>query len=178
MTTNDPDHPTVMLACTGKLFMPLTLEPANVNFGQIAHTVGTQYQTVTITRGDAGPIAPEVTGGREAGVDAQVCEIEPGERYELVVSVGPPWPSGRFRDVLRVETGVEEAPEMILMVAGSVAPRVSAVPRISPFPQERPTETQRSVRLQRGGGGPANILEASTGVPDGTVRLEEQNKIQ
>ena len=67
---------------------------------------------------------------------------------------------------------------MILMVAGSVAPRVSAVPPTFTFPEERPTETERSVRLEWAGGAPPKIVEVSTSVPEAKVRLVGQNDIQ
>ena len=120
MTTNDPENPNVSLRCEGKVYMPMTLEPNAVNFGRIKADSPTQYKVINIHAADGGLISPEVSGGREPGVNAQICEVMAGAHYELEVSLGPPWPKGKFRDVLRLKTGVDEAQNMSVIVSGYV----------------------------------------------------------
>ena len=100
--------------------MPLEMKPTRVRFGKIPPDSPTLYRTVTLKRGDGGPIAPEVEPARQPGLYAQICEIEPGEHYELEISIAPPFSGGRLKDVLYLKTGVEETPEMRLLVTGTV----------------------------------------------------------
>jgi len=178
VTSNDPDHPNETLQCEGRILMPLQMSPNRVNFGSISRSSATKYQVVTLTRGDGGPIAPKVSPPKQPGLHAQVCEIEPGEHYELEVSIGPPWPRDSFRDVLKLKTGVEEAPEVAISMMGNVIPRLTAVPKRIVFPMKRTEELEKVVNLRWGDGKPANILEATTTVPGASVRIEGSERSQ
>ncbi len=100
--------------------MPLEVNPSRVSFGRINVNSPTQYQTVSIHAGETGKIAPELIPGKQGKVDAQLCEIEPGQHYELEVSVSPPWSPSSIRETLRLKTGVAEAPEMSIFVSGTI----------------------------------------------------------
>ena len=178
MTTNDPDHPNETLQCEGRILMPMQMTPGRVNFGNISRSEPTKNQVVTLTRGDGGPISPKVSRTKQPGLHAQVCEIEPGEHYELEISVGPPWPDGMFRDGLTLKTGVEAAPEMMLSVSGRVIPRLTAIPKRITFPEKRTEESEQVVDFQWSDGKPAKILEVTTTVPEGSVRIEGSKAAQ
>lgn len=178
MTTNDPDHPNETLQCEGRILMPMQMSPNRVNFGNISRSEPTKNQVVTLTRGDGGPISPKVSRTRQRGLNAQVCEIEPGEHYELEISIGPPWPDGLFRDALTIKTGVEVAREMTLSVSGRVIPRLTAIPKRITFAMKRAEESEQVVNLQWSDGKPASILEATTTVPEGSVRIEGSKRAQ
>lgn len=120
--TNDPDHRQETLMCNGRFLEAMHIEPAEANFARIRPTQATLTRTLTIRRGDAGPITPQLQPIRDPGLHAQLCEIEPGEHYELEVSLSPPWKQGRIRQLLRFETGVEEEPVMDIWVKGHVTP--------------------------------------------------------
>ena len=158
--------------------MPLQMSPNRINFGSLSRNSATKYQVITLTRGDGGPIAPKVSSPLQPGINAQVCEIEPGEHYELEVSVGPPWPKDNFRGMLGLKTGVEEAPEISISVIGSVIPRLTAAPKRIVFPMKRTKELEEVVNLRWGDGEPANILEATTTVPGASVRIEGSRQAQ
>jgi len=155
--------------------MPLTMSPNRVNFDRIIRHEPTRTQTVTLRRGDAGPITPEVMPARLPGLEAQVCEIEAGEHYELEISVGYPLPPGKFSDVFRVTTGVEEVPEVLLFVSGTVAPRLSVAPEQLNFPAERTTSLDRALHLHWDDGTAPKILHMETTLPDAGVRLENRH---
>jgi len=122
VSSNDADHVNELLTCKGEVYVPCFIEPRNARFtNKITTDSPTQYQTITITRGHAGPLAPELVPFEEdSWLDAQLCEIEEGEHYELVVSAGPPWQPGRKRKTIYVQTGVEEYPEMRIFATAVV----------------------------------------------------------
>ncbi len=150
-----------------------------VSFGQIERTSESMRKTVTITRGDGGPLAPELMPVDDPHVRASLREIEPGERYELDIEIGPPWPQSRAVQAnLKLKTGLSEAPEETLRVYGRIAPRLRALPNRFSVPQNLKAERDLRVSLVWSGGDPANILEATTSDPQTSVRVEENNNRQ
>jgi hypothetical protein len=176
VTTNDPEQEKVSLRCKGRVYVPLTTEPARVSFGRVKRDQKTHYQTVTLVRGDSGPIKPEVAPFKYSGLEAQICEIEPGELYELEVSVGPPYPNGRFRHMLKLQTGVEQAPEISLMVYGTMLERLAATPGRLLFPGEFTETVTRSARLKWSSGPEGRILSATCNIPEADVKLEKDSR--
>lgn len=158
--------------------MPVEIRPARVHFGKVHDGDPTQYKIVTLLRGDGGPITPKVSPGKLPNLYAQVCEIEPGEHYELELSLSPPMPGEKFRDLLRMTTGVEEAPSVTLWVTGDVTPRLSAMPGRITFPVERTEEVERLVRLKWDDDKPSQVLEATTTIPDAKVTVRPGARMQ
>ncbi len=178
VTTDDPNRPKVVLRCRGQILMPMHMTPSRADFGRISRQSPTLYRTIMITAADGGPIAPEVAPRGHGGLDAQICEIEPGRRYELVVSLTPPWDRQRIRSVLRIKTGVEDAPEQMVNVHGSIIPRLTALPGRLRVPLGQPNDIERTVRLRWDDGKPANILEVTSTIPQASVRFENGEREQ
>jgi hypothetical protein len=151
----------------------MEVKPRAVNFGQLRRGAPTQHKTITLLRGDAGPIAPEVSLGRLPGLDAQVCEIEPGEHYELEVWLTPPWPEGRIRDSLEILTGVDEVPTMSISVSGMARPRLAVVPSQLNFFGERRADTVRTLTF-RWDGQPGRILDTECTIAEATAIIKEE----
>ena len=178
VTSNDPEHANLKLSCSGRVMQPMQVAPANVTFGNVKRDSAPLYRFVKISRGDGGPISPQIIPGTLPGLGAQLCEIVPGEEYELEVWMGPPWPTGKFRDALRLTTGVDEAPEVGISISGEMLARLSTVPDRLTFPTERTEETVRSARLQWDDDKPGNILEVSSTIPDAQVKVEQAQNAQ
>ena len=175
VTSNDPKHRSQSLKCHGRVRLPVVFSPRTVDFGALNRSHPTQYKTITVERGDGGPIAPEVTLGKLKGLDAQVCEIEKGEKYELVLSLSPPFATGRLRERLFIDTGVEGAPKQALRVIGRVKPRLAAKPKQFAFPAKRTEATTMSLNLEWDEK-PGKILSAECSIPDAKLELEEKGK--
>jgi len=173
--TNDPSHPNETLVCKARVLQATSIDENSVQFGVVERFGPSQYKTVTIRRGDGGPISPELLPIDNPAIEAQLCEIEPGEVYELEVSVGAPWPKGRFKETITFKTGVEEDPEKSITVTGGVQPRLTTAPRSFTFPAERPTQVERSVYLRWDSEGPGKILDIESSIPDSTVRVDEDD---
>ena len=127
--TNDPSQARVTLQCVGTALAPLTAEPTRTNFGRIERDATSVTKTVQLKRGAGGPISPSVLRTSDArAVVAAVREIEPGELYELDITLGPPWPKDQRRGWVRVQTGVREAPETSVQFSYTIKPYVEAFP--------------------------------------------------
>ncbi len=165
-----------MLTCWGHVRMPIEAEPKHLRLGEIPRDAATQNWTVSLYRGEGGPIHPVVLAGRLKFVDAQICEIEPGEQYDLEITLSPPFPNfpgGKFNDIIYIETGVVESPNIIFRVRGTVRQRLMAVPDRLTFPVDRATEVTKTLRLKWDSGERSDILSAKTNIPDATVTTRE-----
>lgn len=156
----------------------MEMTPRNVDFGAIPRAAATQYQTVTLLRSEGGPIAPTLVPSKRSVVDSQICEIEPGERYELVLSLSPPWPTRQFRERLEIETGLEGAPKQAIRVVGSIKPRLAAIPNRFLFSENQEQETELDVRLEWDDNKPVNILDVTCSYPGATVALDDSGDTQ
>ena len=107
--------------CKGQIFEPLKMMPNHVNFGNVSHEASTLQKTISLTRGDGGPLNPKLAPVNTQGVEASIKEIEPGERYEIVVKLAPPLKSPRLAATLQLETGIAEAPTATIPVYATIA---------------------------------------------------------
>ncbi len=169
VATNDRTAPEVALECAANVLTGLKVEPFNAAFGQVDRGAGPQTRTLTLTRGDGGPIAPRIVNNGHPNVTAAVEEVTPGERYLLHVTVGPPWPNGPLSGAVELETGVPEDPRENIPVFASIAPRLAAVPAQFLFDGELKTDAQQTLHLRWAGGPPGQILSATANMKDAQV---------
>lgn len=126
-----------------------------------------------LTRGDGGPLALKLMGVASDSISAKLVEVEPGERYDLDVTVSPPFVSDRVSTDLRLQTGVPEAPTASVRVYASVSPRVTAHPQIVRIPEDREPDWEQTVNLIWDNGKPAKISSATIDNPKLSLKLEE-----
>jgi len=177
-TTNDAEHHKVTLTCAGAVLVPFQMKPSAVSFGQLSPDAGPQQKTVTITRGDGGPLALEVLPPSDPNLRASLREIEPGERYELDVEVTPHWSKGSWRANLILKTGLAEVPQEKITVHGYIVPRLRAVPTRFTVPRGLPAERELRARLLWSDNRPGQTLEVTSSDPNTPVRIEERNEQQ
>ena len=135
VSTNDPTQRQFNLYCLGKVLIPFSRSISSLSFGAIGSEAGPQKRTIPIMRGDGGPIAPTVITPIPSGMEAIVREIKPGERYELEVTLQPPWTAGPFHGLLTLSTGVPEAPKETVRVSANImAARRAPVSILQPKP--------------------------------------------
>lgn len=162
------------LECEAKVLSAMRVEPATVSFGQIQRDDPEQTKTITITRGDGGPLDPKVLATGNPQIAAELREIEPGERYEVDVTIRPPWPNEMLRGTLSLETGVERAPQESIVVFANVTPRLQANPQRFMIQMEPEAAVELTARLNWDGQ-PGKVLEATVNDPELAVRVDEQD---
>lgn len=160
------------------MLVPINVRPRAVNFGQIPRDGSTRQKKVTITRGDAGPLNLKLAPIEAQGLTAQLKEIEPGERYELEVTLAPPFKSERVRANVRLETGLADAPDASVPVYGTIAPRVVPTPRRFSVPTKRDGDWEQGVRLVWHDGTAHKVLSATVNDPQLKVRVDEEGEQQ
>ncbi len=126
--TNDPKNRSVRLSCRAEVRNQFKGGSLKMSFGKITRDSGPQTRTITLERGDGSAIKPSVVRSGLPAEATAVREITPGEKYELDVTLSPPWPNGPLTRSLKIKTGMKEAPETELRINADVVPRVAAVP--------------------------------------------------
>ena len=174
VTTNDPKHRRLTLACKGTVKAAYKTSPSSLNFGQLKRQDGPQRKTVTIRFADAGPLDPEILPIDNPALEAALRPIKPGEEYELDVTIKPQLAPARVGEQVKVETGLAGVPELTIPVRARITPRVQAQPRKIVVPPDSASKVVRHISLIWDDDNPAKILEATAGDPALTVRVEEQ----
>lgn len=111
-------------------------------------------------------------------VKAQIREVKAGERYELDVTLEPPFETERIQAVLTLETGVAEAPTATIPVYAAIVPRVTVNPKRITMPGQPLSDWKQSITVVWNEGPPHKILSAKVDDPKLKVRIEERNNRQ
>ena len=178
MTTNDTENRNPSLICEGSVKVAFEMQPAAISFNQIERNAETQRKTIKITRGEGGPLTPELSPVEHENVKASLREVERGEIYELEVELNPPWPNQPIQTYLTLKTGVAEAGEERIRVYARVAPRLRSVPTRFTIPRNIAHELDLRARLVWSGGDPGKILDEKSSVLELTASLVEENALQ
>jgi hypothetical protein len=177
-TTNDRDNASVSLTCEANVLSAMNAEPENINLGSVKRDAGVQTTVVKISRGDSDPLKPKVLTTGNPQVQAELKEIEPGEKYEVTVTATPPWPDAVLRGALQIETGIEQEPVKNIPIYATMLPRLQTVPQRFTLRADTPSELKLIARLNWDDDKPGKVLEASVNDPQLTARLEDQNNQQ
>ncbi|HNQ22355.1 MAG TPA: hypothetical protein PKK06_04605 [Phycisphaerae bacterium] len=148
VNTNDPDHRRETLRCLTKVLAPFRSDPTYVAFGRIERTESERSTTVSLLRGDGGPLRIEVVRTSEPDVVRAVArELVPGERYAVDITLSAPWPKGIRRGWVRIRTGVEQAPETTIPFTYDLPPYAQAQPPQIAVPATVPTARTEEIRV-------------------------------
>ncbi len=149
-------------------------------FDPFSYRAGPQTKTIQIRRGDGGPLRLAVKSVSPEGATAELREIEAGERYELTVTLKPPWPAyGPGSGVIALATGVELQPEAKIGFTTDFQPRVRVVPGQITIPRWGRGEEDYSTSLVWSDDlPPGRILEAAIDDPSMSVRVETSGNRQ
>ena len=177
VTTNDPQHSKQTLYCKAKVLLPFKVHPRSANFGQILRSEAEVKRTLTLTRGDGGPIKPEVLPAKP-NVQTEIREIEAGEKYELDVVLTPPWPNGKLREYLKLKTGIPQKPDARIVVYGNVPPRVVARPGQIILQSPLKTALKQTIRLEWTDKSEHRITGAEASDPKLQVQVVDENERQ
>ncbi len=172
-TTNDAEHRNVRFECVVQAKAAMQLSAPNVNFGQVQHSSGEVSKTITLTRGDGGPIDPVVVSTGSDQIKAELREIEAGQKYELDVHAAPPWPRNMVRGNIALDTGVAESPRENIVVFGMVAPRLAARPNRFTVPATVSADLTLRTQLVWSDDRPGKALSATVNNQELQARIED-----
>jgi len=169
--TNDRNNAQATLECVAVISQAVKLSSPNLNFGQVPRSSGPVTKTITITRGDGGPLSPEIVPNpSNKNLTAELKELRPGEEYELVVTLSPPWPNEMMHRAITLKTGVEQSPQEIIPVVVQIMPRLAANPPRFSIPATVENDLDLSAQLSWSDGQPAGVTGVTT--TDGRLKAE------
>jgi hypothetical protein len=151
------------------------VEPKLLNFGQVSRLQSIPPKKAILRRGDGGPISPKLKPFELSGVEADLKEIEPGERYELEVRLSQEFDGKLGRADLNIETGIPEAPVIKFQVFARWLPRLAAKPRYFSLPIQPSVDTELRVSLEWDDVKPHKVTNVKIDDPQLQVRLEEND---
>ena len=176
--SNDADNPRQLLTCKGTILEAFKTDTTGINFGNVSRLTGETTRKIVLQRGDGGPLSPKLTSPKSESISAELKEITPGERYEVVVKLHAPYKSQRIRAQLKFETGVAESPTGSVSIHASIKPRVAVRPRRFSVPAEPKPGWKLGVGLVWDASEPHKITGATVDDPRMEVRLEETSARQ
>lgn len=163
--------------CSGRVYRPLKNPRPTLNFGQIRRNTPAVTKTLLLSRGDGGPIAPELGPIHQPGIHAEIRTIHEGSHYELTATFSPPWPNGRVNTSFMIKTGVKQAPKQRIRIVANVEARVTTAPQRLLIPLGGDT-VERSARIRWSPGGDRRVVAAKATDPRLAVRIEESDGYQ
>ncbi len=150
-----------------------------MNFGRISRSSTETTKTIALGRGDAGPLSPKLLPFKETkGLEVNLREIEPGEKYSLEFTARPPFENNTLRAKVQLDTGVPEDPSLIIPIYGSIAPRVTARPSRIVVPEKPRSGWKQSVRLAWDTPEAHKIISATVSDPTIVARVGETGGAQ
>ncbi|MCK4342242.1 MAG: hypothetical protein KAY37_11030 [Phycisphaerae bacterium] len=176
--TNDRDMLQTTLECIAKVRVALKLQPVTINFGQISRGSEPQTKIVTVLRGDGGAINPKIVSTGHKQFEAELVELEPGEKYELKVTANPPWPNDMLRGSMILDTGVERSPQEKITVFARITPRLATNPSRFRIPPNIESDLEIPAELKWSDGEPGRVLAASINDPALSVEIKEEGEQQ
>ncbi len=152
--------------------------PSALNFGLIDPEAKGASQTVSIMRGDGGPIAPKVGQSQVPGLTAEIKEVVAGEHYEMTVRLAAPLALGAINGLLMLETGIPESLHESVRVIGTVTKRMQVVPEELRLPAKTTRETDRSMVVMWHTTTGNKIISASSSDPKLEAKVMIQGRSQ
>lgn len=176
--TNDPSNAQMKVNCSGMVQGAFKNMPSALNFGLIDPDSKEVSQTVSIIRGEGGPIAPKLMHAQLPGLTADIKEVRPGEHYEMTARLTMPLALGNLNGILMLETGVPEAPNEAVRILGTVSKRVQVIPEALRLPAKIRGATNRTAVVLWHGSATSKILSATCTDPKLEASIVIQGRSQ
>lgn len=164
------------MTCAGELLDPAIIKPKRLNFGKISRRMASKKMSVTITKGDGGPITPKIKNPEKLkGIDARLIEVEKGEKYTLEATLVPPFSGKRASTTVEIDTGVAGAPTIRLYAFATMQPRVAAQPYRFQLPVAPEDDWEGRVKLVWDSEPLPKITDVTINEPGLAVHAETKN---
>ncbi|MHC4444870.1 MAG: DUF1573 domain-containing protein [Planctomycetota bacterium] len=171
ITSNDPVTPTLRLTITGKVKIPITLNPlSGANWGMVLKDQDLESKTVKLTNNTDNPMKLKLIEPKHTTIYTwELKETVPGKEAEITITPHKPYKEGSNKLYLYCETGIAKLDKIYIPCNLHVKPMVEVMPsmgmhiRLSNSP-DRPTSTGR-VNIKYNGEGKMQIKSAVSSDP-------------
>jgi hypothetical protein len=167
---------TVTLQIKGELWQLMQAMPNSAMFGNVS-TAQTKDGPVVrkltlINNGDPvaklGEIKPT-----NAAFKGEIKDLEPGKKWELIVTLATPLPTGVQSGMLELATGLAEFPKLQIACSAYLVADVDVVPNKMLIPATRAVNLQRDFYVRNNGTKPLKVYDVAASNPMMKMGLQE-----
>jgi len=172
--TNVPQKKNHTLKMKGTVWIPVAVNPRNVNFGRAKDENAVLTRDLRIVNNMEAPIKILSVENRTAAFHGEIKETSPGREYTLTVKTVPPLKMGTNSDVLLLKTDHPEIREVKISASCYVTPSVHVSPRQLVIPAGPLTNgIERAIFVQHSTAAPLTLSEIAVNHDQVGTRVDE-----
>ncbi len=170
LNTNDPTRPAVRISVTGNVRPLYAAIPEAIMFSRLRSDTAATQSLKIVSRYE-GPLNLKIKEGQDLGpFHVELKELQPGAEYELTATTKPPLDGETVRATVRLETGIERAPEVKVQVVGYIQPDVTVRPSMLHVSPLIITAREYPLKMTSRADQPVKVREVRTSVD--TIKVE------
>ena len=178
--TNAPDAgATVQIKMSGSCWLPVEVTPRSASFGRLSSDQAAQAPTVKLTVVNNVEELVNLTDVKSTNpvFKAEVVPIEPGKKFEIVVSLAQtpdqPLPKGNASGQITVQTGLPSSPTVDVPVNAFITADVDVQPESLVLFSDRTSEQKRSFTIKNYTKTPITVSDLAASNPEVKVSMQE-----
>ena len=166
----------IALTLKGEVWQIVQVTPPHLNFGKILKTEAATAApsltaAITVNNGAMAKMG-EIKSSNPA-FKAEINEVEPGVKYNLVVTVVPPLKDPNNYSNIEIMTGLAEMPKVNVTASAQVEPEVMVTPSQVAFTPTSKVAQKRPISVRNNGKTPMALTNAVCSNPGVTVTVQE-----
>lgn len=177
ITTNvqDSAKATIVLKINGQVWQPVQVTPRSAAFGRITLDKVDEgpVRKLTIVSNVEGDLKLTDIKSTNPAFRAEVTPIEPGKKYELIVSVVAPLKPGNNSGKINIATSIAETPKLVVPVYAYITSPVDVTPAKLALPVVRSQDLTRHFYIRSNNNKPLKISEIKSSNPDLKLQLTD-----
>jgi len=166
--TNIPaDNGLVKIVMKGTIWQPVQVSPRSAAFSRLSAGMANQgaVRRLTVVNNMEGVAALTDIRSTNPAFSVESKVIEPGKKFELIVSLVPPLKPGSNRGKIELSTGIPEMPTLQVPVSAHVTADVDVTPDRLTLRTNRDEELSHQFRIRNFSQAPVTISDLSGSNP-------------
>jgi hypothetical protein len=174
VTSNDPEHPTVMLQITGTVWKPIEVTPTMVIFNVSSESEKAETKVVRIVSNLDEPLTLSDVKVANPTFKAELKTVQPGKEFELLITAIPPFNTSVVSDVVKITTSSKQTPEINTTAYLTVQQPVMISPAQLMVPAgPLASATRLGVSIRNNWTNSLVLSESAINVPGATITVQE-----
>ena len=175
--SNDPLQPERTLQLKGVVWHPIDIDPASAAFSGVLDNPTNLSRTVHIINREAGPLLLGAAKSSQRTIAAEIITNEPGQSYDLKVSLVPPLGAGHVFGQVVIPTSSKTMPTLEVPVWAVAQPAVMVLPPQVDLPAgPLSRKLTRSISVRNNAATPLELSDLSLSAPGVDAKLVEMQK--
>jgi hypothetical protein len=166
----------IQLQIKGELWQPVQITPMSASFGRVpqqSKDEGVLIRKLTIVNNVESKAKIDQIKVPSESFKAEAKELEPGKKFELIVSLMSPLKPGPIYGNIEMATGVPELPILKVPVNAFIVADVDVTPNQLSLPANRPSPLQRQLYVRNNIQTPVKVSDLKSSNPALKLDLRE-----